>query len=143
MRYRGLVSVLSLAAAFVVTAGLCFEHSSAQDERREVSQTKRRKFMRSKLQMVQKVVEGIATEDFDLVKDGGLELAALSESANWYSTRDPFYDFYSSGFEHSVRGLLAAAESESVERTTFAYVHVTMSCTACHQHVREKRRVAN
>ena len=92
--------------------------------------------------MVQKVVEGIATEDFEMIRDGGMELAALAESAAWKSVGDPFYGQYSSGFEQTVKALISAAEAESVEKATFAYVHVTISCTACHQHVRGTVRTA-
>ncbi len=99
-------------------------------------------FMRGKLKMVGAIVEGMATEDFEMVSDGARELAELAESAAWAADRDPFYRHYSSSFEQAVGGLLSAAESESVEKVTFAYVHVTFSCTACHQHVRNVNRVA-
>lgn len=99
--------------------------------------------MREKLSMVNKVVEGLTTEDFDLVKEGGRELAALTESAAWASGRDPYYRRYSANFEQAVRGLIEAAETESPEKVTFAYVHVTFSCTACHQHVRNVTRLAD
>lgn len=92
--------------------------------------------------MVGEIVEGMTTDDFELVTQGGKELAELAESAAWAADRDPFYRHYSSNFEQSVRNLITAAESESVEKVTFAYVHVTFSCTACHQHVRNVNRVA-
>ena len=106
------------------------------------SKSDRQQFMRRKLSMVQNIVEGIAVEDFDLISKGGMELLALAESATWKSTKDPYYRHYSANFEQSAKGLLAAAKSESVEKATFAYVHVTFSCTACHQHVRGTVRVA-
>ncbi|MEZ6123190.1 MAG: hypothetical protein R3C49_08465 [Planctomycetaceae bacterium] len=102
----------------------------------------RQRFMRSKLNMVQKIVEGIATEDFRMIRDGGMELAALAESAAWKSAGDPFYAQYSAAFEETVKVLISAADSKSVEKATFAYVHVTISCTACHQHVRGTVRTA-
>ncbi len=102
----------------------------------------RSRFMRKKLTMVQQVVEGIATEDFDMIRKGGMELAALAESAAFKSAGDPYYKHYSANFEHAVKGLVSAAQSQSVEKATFAYVHVTISCTACHQHVRGTVRTA-
>ena len=92
--------------------------------------------------MVQKIVEGITTEDYEMNDSGGLELATLTESAAWKSDRDPYYQYYSRNFEQAVKGLISAAKSESVEKATFAYVHVTISCTACHQHVRGTVRTA-
>ena len=98
--------------------------------------------MRAKLAMVQKIVEGISTEDFDMVEAGATELVTLAESAAWKSSRDPYYRHYSGNFEQAARGLIDAAKRESVEKSTFAYVHVTFSCTACHQHVRSTIRTA-
>ena len=115
---------------------------AAQPERSSNTSSDRQFFMREKLTMVNDIVEGLATDDFDLVKEGGLELAKLTESAAWLSDRDPFYRHYSSHFEQAVRGLIKAAESKSPEKVTFAYVHVTFSCTACHQHVRNVDRLA-
>ena len=46
-----------------------------------VNRGERRLFMRSKRAMVQKVVEGIATEDFGMVEQGGMELVAIAETA--------------------------------------------------------------
>ena len=138
-RWRSLIAVCSCVAIALAGLGLSFGQKSND----ETDQTDRQKFMHGKLDMVHRVIDGIAMEDFDLVKKGALELAALSESATFKSENDPFYRHYSAYFERAVRDLIAAAESESVERTTFAYVHVTFSCTACHQHVRGTKRVAS
>ena len=99
-------------------------------------------FMRKKLEMVSTIVEGMATDDFEMVDQGGRQLAELAESAAWAADRDPFYRHYSNSFEQAVRGLITAAKSESIEKVTYAYVHVTFSCTACHQHIRNVDRVA-
>jgi len=66
----------------------------------------------------------------------------LSESAAWASDGDPFYRHYSSNFEQAIGSLLKAADAKSPEKVTFAYMHVMVSCTACHQHVRNTVRVS-
>lgn len=104
--------------------------------------TDRKIDMRSKLRMVQKIVEGIATEDYQMIETGGMELVELAESAAWKSAHDPYYKHYSANFEHASRGLIEAAKSKSIEKATFSYVHVTISCTACHQQVRNAVRTA-
>ena len=134
---------LMLTVLLILIGISCHDIDLSADEKDTTNrEPDRAEFMRGKLRMVQKIVEGISTEDFDLVEDGATELARLSESATWKSPNDPFYRHYSSNFEHAVRGLLNAAKSESPEKATFAYVHVTISCTACHQHVRGTKRVA-
>ncbi|MEZ6132207.1 MAG: hypothetical protein R3C59_26400 [Planctomycetaceae bacterium] len=115
---------------------------TAAGQRDELAIGERRMFMRAKLSMVHQIVEGMAAEDFDMVKKGASELVTIAESAAWKSTNDPFYTQYSGNFEHAAKGLIRAAESKSIEKATFAYMHVTMSCTACHQHVRNTTRVA-
>lgn len=104
--------------------------------------TDRQHFMRGKLAVVNLIVEGIATEDFELIEEGGMKLVGIAESAAFQSTGDPYYSLYSANFEQSAKGLIAAGKAQSVDKATFAYAHVTFSCTACHQHVRGTVRVA-
>jgi hypothetical protein len=147
MKTNRRVILMSAVALIAVAAAwpLYSPKTSAYQQDRPAAQApdaEREGFMKRKLYMVQQIVEGINTEDFDLVEKGGIELLALAESASWQSTKDPYYRHYSANFEHATKGLIEAAESKSVEKTTFAYVHVTISCTACHQHVRGTVRVA-
>ena len=114
--------------------------SAQQNE--PIDRTDRQVDMRSKLEMVRKIVEGISTDDFEMVEKGAMDLVALAESAAWKSSRDPYYLHYSRNFEESAKGLIAAAKKKSPEKATFAYVHVTFSCTACHHHVRGVIRTA-
>ena len=60
---------------------LGFSLAIAQSSDEEPDETARQKFMLEKLEMVHQVVEGIATEDFDLVTQGAMRMASLSESA--------------------------------------------------------------
>lgn len=151
MKYRGWLFLLLLAGVL----GTILQKSllNAQDRGRfRVSQAESRnpetepddlnEFMRSKLAMVHKIVEGLAVEDFSLIEKGARELDAIAESAAWNASRDPYYRNYSANFQHAARGLIEAAKSKSIEKATFSYVHVTISCTACHQHVRGVVRVA-
>ena len=128
-------SAVLLTQSSSVTGSPALEDATAKDPERQ-------EFMRRKLAMVNDIVEGIATEDFDLIEEGAGKLLSLAESAAWKSTKDPYYRHYSANFEQAAKGLISAAKSESVEKATFAYVHVTISCTACHQHVRGTIRVA-
>ena len=98
--------------------------------------------MRQKLDTVATLVEGLATDDFEMIRDGADQMMKLCESAQWEASKDPFYALYSRSFAGTIRELEKAAEDEDIEKTTFAYVHLTMSCTACHQRVRNVKRVA-
>lgn len=130
------------------TYGLTIAAEQTADEKRvprdngNVPKTDRQIDMVSKLSMVQKIVEGISTEDYEMIEAGARQLVTLAESAAWKSVRDPYYRHYSGDFEQAAKGLIAAAKRGSIEKSTFAYVHVTFSCTACHQHVRGTIRTA-
>ncbi|MEQ9409097.1 MAG: hypothetical protein RIK87_15285 [Fuerstiella sp.] len=145
MKKRLLFSTVLLLLITTVLVPRTLVESVAQDDpagSAKVDKTERQEFMRGKLTIVHKIVEGISTEDFKLIKKGGMELVGIAESAAFKSTGDPFYSLYSANFEQAAKGLISAADAENIDKATFAYVHVTFSCTACHQHVRGTVRVA-
>lgn len=126
-----------------------FVHAVVQVEPKEQQQstvkdrsTGQKAFMRKKLSATQKIIEGLATDNFGLIEQAADELLAIRESAQWEVSGDPFYSYYSRDFESRVDELKAAAKKQSPEEATFAYTHVTMSCTACHQRVRRVTRIA-
>jgi cytochrome c556 len=131
------VSVLTVAVFVILQPGQTVVPGYV-----EGAVSERKIFMRQKLAMVNRIVEGLTTEDFELVTKGGNELSELSESAAWASDGDPFYRHYSSNFEQAIGSLLTAADARSPEKVTFAYMHVMVSCTACHQHVRNTTRLS-
>ena len=138
IQFTGCAVVLCVPIALAIH-GLS---SEAAEPAGRKSESTKSQFMQRKLTTVHKVVEGLATEDFDLVRDGADEWLTLAESATWNVPRDPVYMHYSRDFENVVRRMRDAAERESLQEATFAYVHVTVSCMACHEHVRGVVRVA-
>jgi hypothetical protein len=139
--------ILSLSLAVACLAGIDRHWKlAAQDSTvtpPKDDETKRQDFMRAKLAMVHKIVDGLATEDFELIEEGATELVKISDSAAWQVPNDVYYRYYSANFEHAARALVKVAQAKSIEKATFSYVHVTISCTACHQHVRNAFQVAN
>lgn len=104
---------------------------------------KRQALMMRKLASTHKIVNGLATEDFELIAAGATELVKIADSAAWDVPNDYYYRYYSENFQQAARGLIEAAEQQNTEKATFSYIHVTISCTACHQHVRDAFRVAD
>lgn len=143
---RRLSAMAFLAATAVLFGWILLSRIAVAQGKKPVdpgnNKAEQREFMRGKLLMAQKIVEGLATDHFDMIKQGGLELVSIAESAAWKSAQDPFYQYYSANFEQAAKSLVDAANSNSVEKATYAYMHVTISCTACHQHVRETVRLA-
>jgi len=93
-------------------------------------------FMRAKLDAVNQIVEGLSVEDHSLIAAGGEKLLTLSADAAFQVRRDPLYMHYSSTFQTTVNDLVNAAKKESLGDATINYINLTVSCVACHKHVR-------
>ena len=97
-----------------------------------------KEFMREKLELSQHVLEGIATEDYDLISAKGTRLSAMSQQAGWRVFDNPDYEQQSVAFRRHVNSLVKAAKDKNLDAATLAYVRVTMSCVDCHKLVRGK-----
>jgi cytochrome c556 len=123
---------LLLAILLVAAAGLSV--ALAQSKRSRAA----KEFMRDKLELSQRVLEGLATEDFDLIIAKGTRLSAMSKEADWRLFENPDYDQQSITFRRHVNSLVKAAKDKNLDAATLAYVRLTMSCVDCHKLVRGK-----
>ena len=107
-----------------------------------LAQTKRnraaKEFMREKLELSHRVLEGLVTEDYELIIAKGTKLSAMSKEADWRVFENPDYDQQSVIFRRHVDSLVKAARNKDLDAATLAYVRVTMSCVDCHKLVRGK-----
>jgi hypothetical protein len=97
-----------------------------------------KEFMREKLELSQRVLEGVATEDYDLIIAKGTRLSAMSQEADWRVFENPDYEQQSAIFRQHVNSLVKAAKGQNLDSATLAYVRVTMSCVDWHKVVRGK-----
>ena len=123
---------LLLTVVLVVVVGLAT--AFAQSKRSRAA----KEFMRDKLELSQRVLEGLATEDYDLIITKGTRLSAMSQEADWRVFENPDYDQQSVIFRRHVDSLVKAAKDKNLDAATLAYVRVTMSCVDCHKLVRGK-----
>jgi hypothetical protein len=128
MKTKLLLFTVSLAVAMGLSAGL------AQTKRSRAA----KEFMRDKLELSQRVLEGLATEDYDLIMAKGVKLSAMSKEADWRVFENPDYDQQSVLFRRQVEALVKSAKDKNLEAATLAYVRMTMSCVDCHKLVRGK-----
>ena len=124
--------ILLLTVILVVVAGLAA--AFAQSKRNRAA----KEFMRHKLELSQKVLEGLALEDFDLIVAKATRLSAMSKEADWRVFENPDYDQQSILFRRQVDALTRAAKDKNLDAATLAYVRITMSCVDCHKLVRGK-----
>lgn len=95
-----------------------------------------KKFMRKKLDASSSVLEGLCTEDLQLVADGAEILMAMSREEQWRVSNDGMYRRYSREFINAVEELQKEAEDNDMNGTSLAWVNVTMKCLKCHEWVR-------
>ena len=98
-----------------------------------------REFMRAKLDHSQKVLEGLALEDFDMIAKHGQELSLLSLAASWQVLETMEYQQQSVEFRRAADALTEAAKKKNLDGAALAYVEVTMKCVNCHKYVRGTR----
>ena len=128
---------ITFFATAIVLAGM--SASLAQDRRSRAT----KEFMREKLENSQKVLEGLALEDFDLISAKAQKLSAMSQAAGWQVFDNPDYAQQSVDFRKAVEGLSRAAERKNIDAATLSYMKVTMSCVDCHKLVRGKLMAKN
>ena len=98
-----------------------------------------REFMRPKLQHSQKLLEGLALEDFDLIAKEAQELSLLSQAANWQVLQTEDYLHHSEQFRRAANKVRDAANDKNLDRATLGYFELTAQCVYCHKHLRAVR----
>jgi cytochrome c556 len=98
-----------------------------------------REVMRAKLDSSQKVLEGIATENFVTIAVNGQKLVALSQAAGWEA---PEYKQHTIEFRRHAEALQKAARDQNVDAASLAWFQLTISCVNCHRHIRGVRTVS-
>jgi hypothetical protein len=99
--------------------------------------------MRQKLDRAQKVLEGIALNDFDKIEKNAEDLMLISKALEWQVLKTPRYELHSNQFRRAVEGLIEKARDKNLDGAALSYVEVTLTCVKCHKYVRESRMTWN
>jgi hypothetical protein len=95
--------------------------------------------MRKKLQHAQKVLEGIALNDFDEILNHADALMQLTNEVEWQVLKTPRYQVQSNEFRRAIENLQEKAAQKNLDGAALGYVELTLSCVKCHKYVREAR----
>jgi hypothetical protein len=98
-----------------------------------------KEMMQRKLKFAQKVLEGVAIKDFDLIVTNADELVQVSKEAQWRVLKTPEYDRFSNDFRRNAELLIRQAKDRNLDGAALAYVDLTLNCVKCHKYVREVR----
>jgi hypothetical protein len=98
-----------------------------------------KELMQRKLKFSQRVLEGLALNDFDKIAASAEELILVSKAAEWKVVKTPRYEMYSNEFRRNAETMIQNAKAKNLDGATLAYVDLTLTCVKCHKHVREVR----
>jgi hypothetical protein len=132
---------------FVLSASLCVfliasvvqsqEKQGAQQPDRK-SLTSNQVLMREKLVHMNDVLEGLTLEQFDQVDAAAEKLRMISVATGWHvSDQTPRYQRLSKNFQEQAIDLKRHAQEKNTDAATLDLVRLNLTCTQCHQHMRE------
>ena len=128
MKWLAVGGVVALiVASFLIGSGQSEEPNRIRD------------FMRAKLSHSQKVLEGLTTEDFDMIAKNSQAMSLLSQATNWQVLQTEEYLQQSRDFRRAADALTEAAKKKNLDGAALAYVELTMKCINCHKYVRGVR----
>lgn len=132
MKDLGALAIVGVVIAWTVVTGL------DQQEPQPTTKT----VMWAKLDHSKNILEGLTTENFDLIGRHAQALALLSHEQAWRVVQTEEYAQRSAEFRRAVDALTNAAKQRNLDGATVAYVDTTLKCVECHQYVRRIRTAA-
>jgi hypothetical protein len=147
LRTCSAVALLGICSALVVlwTRGAAFSQDSAEGKKKPAPAAKEKpdldlsKFMRRKLDASNQILEGLVTEDTDLIVKGAKTLAELSAAEKFQVHHDVIYKQCSNEFQKVAKSLVETAEKENFDGATLKWIDTTMKCIECHKVARGLR----
>ncbi|HEY8503485.1 MAG TPA: hypothetical protein VIL46_02810 [Gemmataceae bacterium] len=127
--------VLCWSGLLVFTLAATAGHGQEKDAKKEGIAG----VMQRKLAHAQKVLEGVAVNDFDKVVSNAEDLIRASREAGWMVLTTPRYELYSNEFRRSAESLVKYGREKNTDGSALAYVELTLTCVKCHKYVREER----
>lgn len=95
--------------------------------------------MHDKLAQVNRVLEGITLDNFDQVEKSAKTLRMISRATSWHVVdQTAQYKRLSKNFQEQAADLERHAAEQNSEAATLDLVRMSITCTHCHQHMREE-----
>ncbi len=94
--------------------------------------------MRKKLEYSQRILEGIATADFQLIRKNAEAMQELARSKEFSPAKSPEYRAQFLMFDFANSELLRLAKEENLDGAALAHTQLTLSCVKCHQQIRAR-----
>lgn len=98
--------------------------------------------MRAKLGSSQKIVEGLTSGNFDMIRKGAVDLSGICESRIWRHRDDQVYSHYRGELQRSAIKIAEMADQQNLDGAAFTYMRALTTCISCHQYSRDVLRIA-
>lgn len=122
----------------LVTAEIAESSQQDQDDKPQPGLTSNQALMRDKLKHMSQILDGLTMDNFEKVAENALTLAMISRATSWHIAEPTAkYERLSKNFQEQARDLERHALEKNIEAATLDLVRMNISCTACHQHMRE------
>lgn len=131
LKLAGVLATVLMAAAI---GPMSFTASAKDDDDKSLAA-----FMRKKLDSSSKVLEGLTTEDADLIRQGAKSLLDMSKAEKWNVIADEDYREFNRDFRSAVRKLDEAAAANNFDNATLQWFDAVKGCVECHKYVRAQR----
>lgn len=139
-KFKCLTCVLGTLLVTLLTASAL--RSEPPEVKRSEEPDVTRAFMRGKLVNSQKILEGLTTKKFELIREGAQELQKMSAAASWKRSSDAVYLHHSREFRRLTQKLDRLAKDGNLEGASFTYMNIVGTCLSCHEHSRDVLRIA-
>jgi cytochrome c556 len=95
-------------------------------------------WMQKKLELSQAILAGLATGDFEQIRDKAVTMQKLSTVEGWArrsSAKE--YRRQLKIFQQATEAVIQRAEQGDLDGATLGFTHLTVSCVNCHKHLRD------
>jgi hypothetical protein len=98
-----------------------------------------KRIMEQKLKHAQGLLEGLAQEDYPMIRDHALELRRAGEDSLKLISPNLTYVKYVTEFVSIADELDRRAKEEDLNGATLSYIRLTMNCVECHKFTRDNQ----
>ena len=96
--------------------------------------------MARKLDHSKGILEGLATEDFELIATNAKVMSTFTQLESWFRADVPEYKAQLELFRVANKQVIRQAEAKNLDGASLAYVQLTLSCVQCHKVIRDHAR---
>lgn len=130
-----------LLLLFVVSLVAVSVNARSQDEPTvQAGKSNVQVLMRDKLTHMQKVLDGLVTDNFEKIAEEAETLRMIGRAASWQAIDTKEYRMHSKRYARLTSNLAKAANSDNRDAALLQYLQLNITCVDCHEYIRELRQ---